>query len=72
MICFKRKVTPKNWIIVGPKNQNPKNDLVGYFDYHVGEDKSDPGVYFRRTLANLIALIYTASRARVLLVADLI
>lgn len=57
-----RKVTPKNWIIVGPKNQNSKDSLVGYFDYYVGQDKSNPGIYFRWTLANLIALVYTTPR----------
>ena len=66
------KVTPKNWIIVGPKNKNSKHYLVGYLDYNIGQDKGNPRIYFGRTLANLIELVYTPPRAQILLVADLI
>ena len=44
------KFIPKYWIIVTNIHQDSHDNLVGYLDYEIGEDKSYPRINFARVL----------------------
>ena len=50
------KFIPKYWIIVTNIHQDSHDNLVGYLDYDIGEDKGDPRINFGRALADLLLL----------------